>query len=199
MNKLIGLIVAAIAVATPAVIATEAQASPCTGTWSIVVGGFNGGAQDSGYLIGNQRVGYNTWDPVSGKNEIGRLFWQHRRQCPRDHIKLVGHSEGAALVHVWVTENQRAGNANAVLLADPKRWAPGNGGAGVSQSGGFLGYPLAGVDDWFGSFPVLSVCRWDDGICTAAAGPNGYLAGHHSWYDMVASHYSNTARGNVTF
>jgi cutinase len=162
------------------------------------VGGFTGGGQDSSYLQGNQRVGYNTLDPVAGKNEINRLFWQHRNQCPRDHIKLVGHSEGAGLVHVWVTENQRVANANVVLLADPKRWAPGNGGAGIAQYGGFLGYPLAGVDDWFGRFPVLSLCRSDDGICSVGAGPNGYVSGHHGWYDMNAGSYDNTDRGNVT-
>lgn len=198
MKKITGLIVAATITLTPVILSSQAQASPCTGTWSIVVGGFTGGAQDSSQLTGNQRVGYNTLDPISGKNEINRLFWQHRNQCPKDHIKLVGHSEGAALVHSWVTSNQGAKNANAVLLADPKRWAPGKGEGGVAQYGGFLGYPLAGVDDWFGAFPTLSVCRWDDGICTVGAGPNGYVSGHHSWYDMDAAHYGNNARGNVT-
>lgn len=182
-----------------AVVATApaAAADPCVGTWSIGIGGLElGGAQNSAYLTANQLVGYNSWDPNSGKNEINRLFWDHRTQCPGDHIKLIGHSEGAGILHSWVTENQWVDNANAVLLADPKRWTPDTG-AGLAQWGQtwFPGYPLSGVDDWFGPFPVLNVCHWDDPICRLESpDPVGGYA-RHGMYDMNAWDYGDWDTG----
>ena len=164
-------------------------ADPCTGTWSIVMGGFIwSGGQDSSYLVGDQRVGYNAYDPQGGLNELTRLFWQHRNDCPGDHIKLVGHSEGAGLVHAFVSQNQGIDNYNAVLLADPKR-DPGPGGAGISGAAAFIGPPLGGTDHNFGDVPVLEVCRWDDKICNGDTDWSGYINGHHGWYDMNAYDY----------
>lgn len=201
MNRALTLFAAAaIALTAAALLTDEAHARSCTGNWSLVMAGLQftqerGSWQDSSYMTGDQRVGYNVLDPLSGERELDRLFWEHRALCPRDHIKMVGHSEGAALVHVWVTDHSKVSNANAVLLADPKRF--GRDGVGVSWFGNFLGYPLAGVDDWFGSFPVLSLCRRDDGVCAAAAGSVGYVSGHHMWYDLDARGYTNDARGTV--
>lgn len=200
MRKILAAVAAAILLGGLATVlaAPAAEADPCLGTWTIGIGGLaSGGAQDSGYVIADQRVGYNSWDPNSGKNEINRLFWDHRAQCPGDHIKLLGHSEGAGILHSWVTENQWVDNANAILLADPKRMSWDGTGIGVAQYGQtwFPGYPLTGVDDWFGGFPVLNVCRWDDGICRAEAGAQGYLEGHHGWYDMNAWSYGDWDTG----
>lgn len=179
--------------------AGAATADPCLGTWSIGIGGLNDNtsATFGGGRV-NQQVGYNSLDPVSGRNEINRLFFLHRSQCPNDHIKLIGHSEGAALVHVWVTEHQGVKNANAVLLADPKRYAPGYGGNGWAAYGGFLGYPLAGVDNWFGSFPVLTICRASDYICdTDAPWFASSVNGVHGAYDFNSHDYNNTAHGAI--
>ncbi|WP_218008919.1 cutinase family protein [Nocardia jiangxiensis] len=205
MRKAMALLAAMLlALGFPAIAgsAAQAQADPCTGTWSIVMGGFTLAGpgvtgETSAYLIGDQPVGYNSADPMSGYNELNRLFWLHRSQCPADHIKIVGHSEGAGIVHAWVTNNQGAGNYNAVLLADPKRDA-GPGGPGLSSTPGnqLIGYPLAGTDNWFGGVPVLEVCNHDDEICDTSAGWYGYLfAGAHSRYDFNAYDYSNTASG----
>lgn len=170
---------------TAAAGAPAAIADDCTGTWSIGIGGFMaGGGQDSGYMGVNQRVGYNTYDPASGVREIDRLFWSHRDQCPGDHIKIIGHSEGAAITHAWVTDNQSADNVNVVLLADPKMWS--YGGSGMSRELGFLGWPVAGNDDWFGNVPVLSICRWNDHVCRADSDWGGYLNGAHNDYPMNA-------------
>ncbi len=169
----------------------RAQADPCTGDWAIGIGGLGDNTSSVFSAFVNQPVGYNSADPMSGLNEINRLFWSHRDQCPDDHIRLIGHSEGAALVHAWVTGHQDVGNANAILLSDPKR-APGPGGAGLSATPGnhLIGYPLAGVDDWFGGFPVLTVCNHDDQICDTNAGWWGYFfAGAHSRYDFNVWNY----------
>ncbi len=171
----------------------NASADPCLGTWTIGMGGLNDNTS-SVFPHVNQRVGYNSWDPVSGIRELNRLVYQHRSQCGGDHIKLIGHSEGAALVHVWVTEHQNFPNANAILLSDPKRVA-GPGNAGLSSLGGFLGYPLAGVDNWFGAFPVLTVCNGNDIVCNTGTTPVGYVSGAHQGYDFNPNHYSDVARG----
>jgi len=182
-----------------------ATADPCVGSWSIGVGGFVLGIwsngfpsdfQESLYMGVDQRVGYHTLQPQAGLNELDRLFWQHRNECPTDHIKLIGHSEGAALVHAWVTQHQWVDNANAVLLADPKLYAweaQGSARFAPAQFG-----PVAGVDDWFGDFPVLTICRWDDIVCRAPdAGVWGYATGTHLLYDMNAWAYGDWDRGVV--
>ncbi|MCA1839737.1 MAG: cutinase [Actinobacteria bacterium] len=192
----------------------EAHGDDCVGSWSMVVGGFQAGlgydllpsaAQDSWYMTGNQRVGYNSIDPVSGINEVDRLYWQHRDSCPGDHIKLVGHSMGAAIVHAWVTAHPDAVDTNAVLLADPKRVAgPGDSGLSGDPLAGVLGYPLAGVDDQFGNVPVLTVCNGgsldvfrNDQICDKSSGWAGYFAGAHQRYDMNAFNYGDWDSGVV--
>lgn len=188
------LICAALMFITPIIFTATATADPCLGTYSIGIGGF-GNNDSTVFPLVNQRVGYNSWtDPMSGLNELNRLVWQHRSQCPADHLKLMGHSEGAALVHAFVTANPGFPNASAVLLADPKRNA-GPGGPGLSSVGGFLGYPLAGTDDWFGPWAVVTVCNSDDFICNTGTSPVGYANGRHGAYDFDPAHYSNTVRG----
>lgn len=174
----------------------------CTGTWSLGIGGLEGLGwwQGSGYLQSNQPVGYHSGNARAGYDELNRLFWDHRNECPGDHIKMIGHSQGAAIIHAWVTNNQHVPNANAILLSDPKRWAPGNGGPGMSNLPGnqILGWPLAGVDDWFGGFPVLTVCRWDDWVCNLDAPWGGsHFTGSHGWYDMSAWSYGDWDSGVV--
>lgn len=172
----------------------------CTGTWSIGVGGLSiglGTGQDSAYFTVNQRVGYNTMDPAGGLRELDRLVWKHRDECPTDHLKILGHSEGAAIVHTWVREHQDFENANAILLADPKHENPQGLAYGARWVGGWPGYPLAGTDSDFGSFPVLSVCRYDDIVCNLQTTPVGYVVGHHTWYNFDANAYGDSDEGMV--
>ncbi|MRH91739.1 cutinase family protein [Nocardia sp. SYP-A9097] len=179
-------------VASPA-----AKADDCLGDWAIGIGGLGDNSSSIFAPFVNQPVGYNSADPMSGLNELDRLFWSHRNQCPGDHIRVIGHSEGAGIVHAWVTAHQGVDNANAILLSDPKR-APGPGWGGLSSTpgSGIVGYPLAGVDDWFGGFPVLTVCNRDDQICDTSAGWWGYLfGGAHSRYDFNVWDYGDWDSG----
>ncbi|MET8426299.1 hypothetical protein [Nocardia sp. NPDC004860] len=172
-----------------------ARAAGCVGDWAIGIGGSGDPSVFAPYV--DQSVGYNAADPMSALNEIDRLFWSHRTECPRDHIRLIGHSEGAGILHAWVTAHQDAGNANAILLSDPKR-APGPGSGGLSSTPGnwLIGYPLAGVDDWFGNIPVLTVCNHDDEICDTSAGWLGYVfAGAHDRYDFNVWDYGDWNSG----
>ncbi|WP_157186551.1 cutinase family protein [Nocardia jiangxiensis] len=188
-------------------IPAPAYADVCTGVWSIGVGGLrvNFGwplaftAEDSDYLQVDQRVGYNSIDLPAGVHELNRLVDDHRAQCPADHILLLGHSGGAAVVHVWVSEHKSASNLNAVLLADPKRVAgPGGPGFMAVAPMEWLPYPdYSGADADFGSVPVLEVCHAADGVCNAVAGPIGYFLGAHTDYDFSAADYSTTASGVV--
>ncbi|MCM6778236.1 cutinase family protein [Nocardia sp. CDC159] len=186
------------AVGTPA----SARPAPCRGSWSLGVGGFTfglstGGRQDSRYMVADEHVEYNTFQPKSGVREVNRLFWAHRRACPDDHIKLIGHSEGAAVVHAWVSAHQRVANADAVLIADPKR-AAGPGGPGLAATiiTFLVGEPLVGTDANFGAFPVLSVCNRDDVVCNINAGWSGYLIRNaHGAYHLDAAHYPDNASG----
>lgn len=181
--------------------ATAAPAS-CTGDYSIGVGGlkaslFSGTWEDSSYVYADQRIGYDSMNPMQGLNNLAAAYTAHRAECPADHVTLIGHSEGAGIVHAWVSTHQDATNTNAVLIADPKR-AAGPGTAGLASIPGswIIGYPLAGVDADFGTVPVLSVCHWDDVICNVGTGWYGYVvAGSHLDYDFYASDYPDDASG----
>lgn len=173
-----------------------ADSGGCTGNYSIGVGGlslgFPGGSwENSAYVVADFRVGYDSLNPLQGLRNLEIAYDNHRGMCPDDRIKLVGHSEGAALVHVWVTEHPDATNVSAVLLADPKRVAgPGNAGLAANPLGVLIGYPLAGVDARFGSVPVLSVCHQLDAVCNERpAGWLGYVSGAHTSYNTVADMY----------
>ncbi|MFI5776143.1 hypothetical protein [Nocardia sp. NPDC051570] len=204
LKRIAALITATAVIWSLAATAEPAAAGPvtCAGSWSLGVGGFTfgsfgGGRQDSRYMVADQHIEYNTFRPMSGVGEINRQFWLHRRACPDDHIKLIGHSEGAGLVHAWVSAHQRVRNADAVLVADPKR-SPGPGGPGLAATmiTFLVGEPLVGTDANFGAFPVLSVCNRDDVICNINAGWTGYLIRNaHGAYHLDAAHYPDDASG----
>ena len=190
------LSVGALAVSVPA-----AQAAPCGGTYTIVVGGFND--PTSGIFTGNvsQRVGYSAQltgaSAREGVNELNRLIRDQRAACPAQHAKAIGFSEGAAVVHTWVTENWPTfDNVNAVLIADPKRNAgPGASGLSGQWYAGVVGPPLAGADNFFGDIPTVTICT-DDVICdsTAASGWLGYPRNHMN-YDFNVDVYADDADG----
>ena len=157
-----------------------ADAAPCAGTFSIGVGGVGGG--NSEYIKNvTARVNYTalpfSFSIQEGANNLDKIYRDQRNLCPNQHVKVVGHSGGAAVTHVWVTQKAPT-NTNVVLLADPKRPA-GPGGPGVGAITGFLGYPLAGVDNFYNGVPVLSICNAGDGICNINGGPVGYFTGVH--------------------
>lgn len=189
-------------VLVPLVTSATAHADDCGGTWSIGIGGFeislaHGTGDPSDYLAVDQPVGYNTLAPMEGYNELNRLFWQHRNACPDDHVKLIGHSEGAGILHAWVTAHQNIENANAILLSDPKRIAgPGNAGLANSPLAPIVGYPLAGVDANFGEFPVLEVCNYNDVICNDTGHWLGYASGAHGRYSYDANSYGDNESGD---
>lgn len=181
--------------------APAANAAPCEGTYTIAVGGMND--TTSGIFTGNvtQRVGYsaalNSQSARQGVDELNRLIRDQRGVCPDQHAKAVGFSEGAAVVHIWVTENwQTFGNVNAVLIADPKR-AAGPGGPGLAGQAGsqIVGPPLVGVDNFFGNVPTVTICT-DDIICdaNAASGWPGYPNAHMN-YSFNVDDYSDDGHG----
>jgi cutinase len=203
MKRLAAMLVALglSAVAFAVVGAPVAQAAPCGGTYTIVVGGFND--PTSSIFTGNvsQRVGYsaalNGASAREGVNELNRLIRDQRNVCPGQHAKVIGFSEGAAVAHTWVTENwQTFGNVNAVLIADPKRAAnPGASGLAGQWYSGVVGAPLAGADNFFGNIPTVTICT-DDIICdsTAASGWLGYPNKHMN-YNFNVDVYSDNAHG----
>ncbi|UJW36754.1 cutinase family protein [Saccharothrix sp. AJ9571] len=196
---LAGLLAATgLSVATGSVAQAEA---PCEGTYTIVVGGTGSSWNNDGFT-GNiqQHVGYPTAIPNgasvrAGVNELNRLIRDQRHVCPGQHAKAVGYSLGAAVVHVWVTENwQSFGNVNAVLISDPKRQAPPGLNGGSVPFGGIIGYPLAGADRYFGDVPVKSICHWDY-VCDESAGIWTYPHNHIHNYpnDWNVDHHNDNA------
>lgn len=194
---ILAMIAAALGFTAPAASA-ETPVNQCVGTWSVVVGGL-GNNDSQGFQNANQRVGYNSFDTRAGVNELNRLARDHRRACPGDHVKVVGHSGGAAVAHVWVSENGHTfgGNLNVVLLADPKRPAgPGGPGFAATDFPFNLIAPLAGADANYRGVPVLQVCNNSDHICNSAASWNGYLFdGSHNAYNFDVNAYGNNVSG----
>ena len=183
-------------------VAPPAGAAPCGGTYSIVVGGLND--PNSTVFTGNvsQRVGYSAQlssaSVREGVNELNRLIRDQRRACPTQHAKVLGYSEGAAVVHIWVSENWATfDNVNAVLISDPKRRG---GPRGDGLAGQFyavvMGAPLYGSDRNFGDIPTVSLCT-NDVICDGAApsGWIGYATGAHGNYSFNVDTYSNDGNG----
>lgn len=191
----------------------SAHADPCIGSWSLGVPGLgNDNASDFWGKV-NDPVEYTTNSPETGLWAIDAAFWSHRDQCPGDHIKIVGHSEGAGLVHVWGSEHGWVDNVSLVLLADPKRGWDQPGGPGMSDVAyawwvqpfypwfpGFLTWPLAGVDDNL-PLPTLSVCSHEDWVCNTEAIPGySHITGLHGWaYDFNAGRYPDDGNGPVFF
>ena len=172
----------------------------CDGETSVGVGGLyvalNGTYENSAYIGADVAVGYDSLNPGQGLANLGYTVDMLRAECPADHLKLVGHSEGAALVHAWVSAHPFAENVSAVLISDPKRVA-GPGWAGLADVPGawLVGYPLAGVDANFGAVPVLNVCRHDDMVCNTQAGWFGYFTGAHTSYNYSPDAYPDYASG----
>ncbi|MGW2602234.1 cutinase family protein [Streptomyces klenkii] len=175
--------------------------APCEGTYTIVVGG-TWSRWNNDRFTGNiqQHVGYMSDVPTglgvrSGVNELNRLVRDQRAACPGQHVKMGGYSLGAAVVHVWISENWRTfDNVNAILLADPKRQGgPGTNGS-TTPWGPLIGYPLAGADRNFGNVPVKSICYWDY-ICDESAGIGTYPKNHNDnyWPDFNMDHHNDDA------
>jgi cutinase len=182
--------------------APSAGAAPCGGTYSIVVGGLND--PNSSIFTGSvsQRVGYSAQlssaSVREGVNELNRLIRDQRRACPTQHAKVLGFSEGAAVVHIWVSENWATfDNVNAVLISDPKRQGgPRADGLAGQFYAAVMGAPLYGADRNFGDIPTVSICT-DDVICDSAApsGWIGYATGGHLNYSFNVDDYSNDGHG----
>lgn len=182
----------------------------CKPTYTFGVGGFTVDTttfppdlgQPSLYIPSDQPVGYNSIDILDGVRELDRLFNEYRGRCQGSHIKILGHSGGAAVVHVWVSRNKHATNITAILAADPKRPA-GPGGPGLA--GHLLAAPLdwigffrgaSGTDADYGTVPVLTICNDGDWVCNLDAGPEGYATTHvHGNYDLNPWNYPNFISG----
>jgi cutinase len=182
--------------------APQAGAASCEGTYTIVVGGFGDGASTIFRGGVDQRVGYSAQlssaSVREGVNELNRLIRDQRAACPHQHAKVVGYSEGAAVVHIWVSENWPTfDDVNAVLISDPKRQGgPGTDGLAGQFYAAVMGAPLYGADRNFGDVPTVSICT-NDVICDSAApsGWIGYLTGAHGNYSFDVDHYSDDGDG----
>ena len=111
---------------------------------------------------------------------------------------MLGYSEGAAVVHIWVSENWPTfDNVNAALISDPKRQGgPGADGLAGQFYAAATGPPLDGSDRNFGDIPTVSICT-NDVICDSAApsGWIGYLTGAHGNYSFDVDDYSDDGNG----
>lgn len=147
----------------------------CPGAQSFGVGGAGNGNSSVFWGRVDTPVYYsgNLNDVEGGINALTRDVNDFRRYCPRSQILLTGHSQGAAIVHIYLTRNPWLRNvpAAAVLFADPKQLGSGESDGSFA----IAGYPIAGTDNWFNGIPTVSICSWRDVICNRGAGWAGYL------------------------
>lgn len=192
----LAFVAALVAVPFTPVLPAATAAPPCVGVWTIGVGGLVVGPQDSGYFNVQQPVGYAGLDAQAGLNELHRLVYDHRAACPGDFVKVIGHSQGAGIVHVFAQRNPGlAGVASAILLADPKRQGPPEGD-GMSNGVIPQWHVLYGVDRNYGGWPTLDICNQRDGVCNL---PGGSFVGNpsHSDYLFDVHAYPNRANGRI--
>ncbi|MDV8070717.1 cutinase family protein [Rhodococcus sp. IEGM 1366] len=131
-------------------------------------------------------------------NELNHLVRAHARACPQDFIHPVGYSGGAAVVHLWATENGKdfPGRASIVLIGDPKRLADTGGRGSAAADLGWVP-ALGGANRDYGGLPALQVCNGGDHICNSEVGWDGYLHGVHADYDFNVNSYPNNAEGEI--
>lgn len=197
-------VVAALAAAAVIVAAPSADAEQaCPTVHSIAVGGIEitfhpfSDYDDSLYIRADEHIGWHTLDPEQGITLLNAAVVANRVFCHTTHLRIIGHSMGAAIVHLWAQRHPGYPNTNLVLLADPKR-APGPGAGGLAgiPAANLLGPPIAGVDANFGGIPTLTICNSEDLICEADAGLKGYaVEGVHQAYTFNANAYDNTTTG----
>ena len=183
-----GALAATAAAAGCFIAASPVSAAPaCKPNLVVGVGGYSAG--NGGPFIGRADViaGYsgNLGDAEGGIAALTRAVNDTRAACPGSSLTLAGHSQGAAIVHIYLSRNGLA-NGNAVLYADPKQ-------AGTGQSDGlfrFGGPPVAGTDANFRGVPTVSLCNYDDVICNKNTSWFGYFTGAHGRYNFDARVYA---------
>lgn len=163
---------------------TAPVANACPRDMVFAVGGFND--PGAGGFVGKAdvivRYSANLNDMEGGVAALKRDVDAFRAKCGSKLI-ISGHSQGAAIAHVYLSRHghEIRHNANAVLFADPKR--PGGESDGLFVLGGA---PIAGTDNNYGGVRTVQVCHLDDIICNrgAPSGWIGYASGHHQRYSF---------------
>ena len=167
-------------------------ASACPRDIVFAVGGFNDPGAGGFAAHGNNVVAYsgNLNAIEEGVSALKRDVDAFRANCGGSKVILTGHSQGASIVHVYLSRfgHEIRHNAHAVLFSDPKR--PGGESDGLFALGGA---PIAGTDNNYGGVRTVQVCHLDDIICNRAApsGWMGYVNGNHGRYNFDARAYSN--------
>lgn len=183
-----------------------AQASPCPATMNFAVGGTGDptGIHTPGVPAG-PRTNINYPATVDdnaqriGRQNLTNAVNAFRAQCPASHITATGYSGGAQIVGDWRDQNPGIGNANVILVSDPR--APGG-----------LASVLPSVPFWWtnqgprpaSSIPTSNICRANDLVCNignplqdpihAINAAIGFATGAHNY----APNEINPAPGNHT-
>lgn len=158
----------------------------CPADKVFAVGGFNDPKAGGFAVHGDHVVAYsaNLNAMEEGIGALKRDVDAFRANCPGSRVVVTGHSQGAAIAHVYLSRHGSGlRNAAAVLYSDPKQAHSGE------ANGLFLlgGAPIAGTDANFGGVPTVSLCRHRDVICNRGAGWGPYLfEGVHGQYDFNA-------------
>lgn len=147
--------------------APHADAAPCPASMTFVVGGTGdpNGVNTPGVPPGPRT---NVWYPATvddhaqavGRANLTAAVTSFRGQCPGSHVTAIGYSGGAQVVGDWRDANPGIGNANVILVSDPR--AP----QGIAAM-------LPSVPFWWTNqgprpaspIPTSNICRTDDPIC----------------------------------
>lgn len=156
-----------------AFLAPTSKADTC-GTLRLGIGGFNGGWEDSRYVLADTHIGYWSYTPEKAVFDLQGVAERHRAVCQSGRIVIVGHSLGAAIAHTWAERNPDFGNVLLVLNGSPRQL----GGTGWPTLGGPSGH--------FGGNQVIQNCnyRFDLWCDTSVLSLDG-----HGAYDNNAYHY----------
>ena len=162
---------------------STALTNSCPARGVIAVGGYNNGdAQAFPDQFVDVKVHYSGAlnDMQGGIDALAGAVNAYHAKCGATApLTLAGHSQGAAIVHVYLSRFGLV-NGNAVLVSDPKQIGTGESDHLFS----FGGAPIAGTDANFKGVPTVSLCNRDDVICNDAAGWYGYFTGAHGRYDF---------------
>jgi hypothetical protein len=130
----------------------------------------------TGFATGNIQNALNNLATAinSGVSLLGKQLASDEQSCPGQHFILAGFSQGAMVIHDWITQNPSVDNSvsGVILFADPlfdgndpSSYGAADGSSTFTNPSGWQGIVGSATFPSVWSGKVFSYCISDDPIC----------------------------------